>query len=114
MTAMCSCDEGLPAIHQSIKRKARKCHVCAECRRKIEQGETYVVEDTLWEGSWYHGKMCEECHCDVRELQKAGCCVSQGELRTCLREEMEWCEEKEAGELMARYEKLLERSFAGR
>lgn len=43
------------------KRLARKGHVCCECRQKIEPGEYYWNEKTLYDGRLDTYKTCRDC-----------------------------------------------------
>jgi len=48
-------------LFNECERRARKEHVCCECRRTIERGETYVVESGMWDGRFSEYKTCQDC-----------------------------------------------------
>ena len=54
-------DGDLPVLFTSVKRKARKQHKCCECKRQIEAGETYLVEEGKWDGEFETFKTCSDC-----------------------------------------------------
>lgn len=62
---MCSIDDAEHfVIEESGHRNARKPHVCSECRRQIEIGETYYWSRGLMSGDgWWKTKQC--AHCEV-------------------------------------------------
>jgi len=41
--------------------KARKTHMCCECLRTIERGETYEQVSSLYDGRWSRFKTCKHC-----------------------------------------------------
>jgi len=43
--------------------KARKIHICDECQRRIQPGETYHRTAGSWEGDFFTNKAC--AHCDI-------------------------------------------------
>jgi hypothetical protein len=49
-------------------RKARKEHVCIECREKIQVGEKYHNIDLVYEGSFEHYKICHLCYLISKDL----------------------------------------------
>ncbi len=61
----CSCidiyDGETAAINETYTRKARKEHICYECRRVIKKGETYTLDDILADSEWEHYKTCSDC-----------------------------------------------------
>ena len=62
----CSCvyvDAGDCAgtMHSEIRRKARKQHICIECRRTIKINEMYEYAKGLYDGQWYEFKTCADC-----------------------------------------------------
>lgn len=61
---MCNIDDGdfCTVLHDATP-KARKPHICSECGRTIEHGETYRHHATLYEGRIETHKCC--AHCDV-------------------------------------------------
>ena len=50
-----------PTVFTEANRKARKQHVCCECFRKIESGETYRDESGMWGGEFRTYKTCADC-----------------------------------------------------
>jgi hypothetical protein len=52
-------------------RKARKPHVCCECRRKIQPGETYWHYRGTWDGDPVAKNTCDLCE-QLREDVMAG------------------------------------------
>lgn len=50
-----------PAIFNSDKRKARKEHICYECRGAINKGESYFVDSMIFDGEWSKYKICSKC-----------------------------------------------------
>lgn len=42
--------------------KARKRHVCGECGREIQPGQSYWFERGVNDGCWYSWKECVPCH----------------------------------------------------
>lgn len=46
---------------------AKKQHKCMECRRMIEPGEKYLLENYVWEGKFSSHKTCTHCQV-VREF----------------------------------------------
>jgi len=62
----CSCvyvnvDGDGPEFYSHFERRARKEHVCSECGRVIQKGETYRVETGRWEGRFDTYKICRDC-----------------------------------------------------
>lgn len=41
--------------------KARKKHICGECRREINKGEQYQYVFGVWEGKPSYHKTCQHC-----------------------------------------------------
>lgn len=58
---MCDCDCITPDAFWQRLRKARKEHVCCECRREIVIGETYVCVSGIWDGYPETHKICQPC-----------------------------------------------------
>jgi hypothetical protein len=52
---------GLPAFFAVETPKAKKPHICCECKGIIKPGETYQSAHGAWEGKWGHFKTCEDC-----------------------------------------------------
>lgn len=59
----CYCDSGdLPsACYEIIERKARKTHICCECKSTIDPGEKYFIHSGIWDGEWDEFKICSFC-----------------------------------------------------
>lgn len=73
-------DGDLPSVFRTETRKARKIHVCYECRKKIQPGEQYLVFTGCWEGKWEEYKTCQDC-ADLREeLSDRGTMAPFGDL----------------------------------
>ena len=62
---MCMADfsDGVCLVLHDRNHKARKPHICSECGRKIEAGETYNVQRTVFDGNADSYKTC--LHCQV-------------------------------------------------
>lgn len=59
---MCNYEYAEPAtVLNSTRRRARKQHLCCECGRAIEPGESYSFEVTLFEGRVRAYKTCAHC-----------------------------------------------------
>lgn len=59
---MCMIDDGeRSTVWNEVEKTARKAHVCTECRRTINPGESYVRIASLFEGSWDTYKQCAHC-----------------------------------------------------
>lgn len=58
---MCSVGDNLWEFFEDGDRKARKTHVCEECGRNIEPGETYHYYAGRWDGDFCNGKRCSHC-----------------------------------------------------
>lgn len=54
-------DCGGPEVSRSSMIKARKEHICTECRRKIQPGETYENVWGVWRGDQETFKTCSDC-----------------------------------------------------
>lgn len=67
---MCNTDYYPPAICETSDRKAAKEHKCSECRRVIAKGESYRLIDHLFQGEWWHTKVCAHCQVGMRWLTK--------------------------------------------
>ncbi len=58
----CYCEEGdLPAVSRTEWRKARKAHICCECKDIIRLGERYELTAGLWDGEWKTFRTCGDC-----------------------------------------------------
>lgn len=57
---MCSCGDG-PEVFRVSRPKARKAHVCCECRGTILAGETYRNVWGVWDGEQDTARTCLDC-----------------------------------------------------
>jgi hypothetical protein len=72
--AICDC-EPADLIVERIK-TARKVHKCCSCRESIEKSERYTQIDYIYEGSWYHDKLCLNCDALYKWLlDRSDCCI---------------------------------------
>jgi hypothetical protein len=60
-TCVCIDDYDGPEVYSSTMRKAKKEHICGECRKPIKVGETYEYVTGLWDGRWDWHKTCRIC-----------------------------------------------------
>jgi len=51
----------MPQIFNRYLRKARKQHLCCECRKPIKTGDTYWFARGLWDHRWGTYKVCVPC-----------------------------------------------------
>lgn len=82
MSADCFCDYDPAEVYERCDRKARKQHLCDECRRKINPGEKYENVFGVWEGRADTFKTCSHC-LDLRRWTEAHVpcvCWSHGNL----------------------------------
>lgn len=95
---MCMTDDWDSQVLRETKRKARKAHRCAECKKQISPGEHYIITATLTDHSVGHYKHCLKCDKIVaahfaaeRALGHYGGSFTIGELTQqvaeCIREE---------------------------
>lgn len=92
---MCSCDfdEG-PLVFQEAHVRARKPHVCCECRQSIPKAATYERASGLWrDGGWATYRTCLSCAAVRDDLSRRKICSAFGQLRDALSE----CGEAEYG-----------------
>ena len=63
MTTCCCLyvDDGPSVVLKDKLVRARKSHVCGECRREIKRGERYEVLVGVWEGDLRTQKTCLLC-----------------------------------------------------
>ena len=54
-------DETEPTCFLKRQRRARKDHVCCECRRVIKAGTVYEYESGIWDGEPSSFKTCPRC-----------------------------------------------------
>jgi hypothetical protein len=80
----CECDYDPNRIWHDRWRKARKQHVCEECRETIEVGERYHYATFLTaDGDWGDYTCCAPCH---RIQQDYAPCCALGMLRDTIEE----------------------------
>lgn len=65
----CYCDYDPAKWYRAEIRKARKPHICEECRGPILKGERYEFVAGCWEDTVSTFKTCERCH-DIRVWTK--------------------------------------------
>lgn len=53
-----------------VERKARKTHLCIECDRTIQSGETYTKSAGVWEGNFQSCKRCAHCMAYMRIIDR--------------------------------------------
>jgi hypothetical protein len=59
---MCAVDDADPCdVWHAVYPTARKRHVCEECQRSIQTGETYRRVKMLYEGYWSESITCAHC-----------------------------------------------------
>ena len=62
ITCDCSFEDGDPAKVENVTwRKARRVHVCCECREDIPRGVLYEHVSGLWDQHWSTFKTCKTC-----------------------------------------------------
>ena len=69
----CACvyvdlDYSPPSFHNAKLQKARKIHVCGECRRKIQPFEEYEYVAGMWDNYFETYKTCADCLSIRREF----------------------------------------------
>ena len=62
-------DDGGPSFCITKNRKARKSHICYECKSAIVPGEIYEYCSGLWEGQISSYKTCNSCVSARNEVQ---------------------------------------------
>ena len=85
MSSCCNYEDG-PDVFNEVLKKARKSHVCCECRSIINIGDEYQNITGLWDGHWSEYKTCEKC-ADLRESLEEVDCPYYGGLVNCF---VEW------------------------
>lgn len=85
---MCECagfsDADEPQVYQLRIVKARKKHICCECRETIGVGRLYEVAHELYDGHWMSWKTCLPCSRIRSDLCRCG--YVHGELRVAIQE----------------------------
>jgi len=71
----------LPSVFTNIIKRARKPHVCYECKVVIHAGDDYHAMSGCWDGEWHHYKTCIDCECLRDELKYDDELAPLGELR---------------------------------
>lgn len=94
---MCDGIDVEPAVVCSVARKARRAHLCRECRKVISPGETYLRLSSLYDGHWSDWPACQKCarvedaHAQAERAMGGSSSYYAGELletvRECIREE---------------------------
>ena len=51
-----------PTLYRETRRRARKTHMCVECRTDIRPGETYMEASGLWDGEFDTIRWCLCCN----------------------------------------------------
>jgi hypothetical protein len=59
---MCEGIDWEPSVTHEIPRKARRDHLCAECRNAILKGTSYIRCSSLTDGHWSDWAACLKCH----------------------------------------------------
>lgn len=77
MSCECVYSEGEPCEFANVKYvKARKNHICTECKREIVKGEEYELIKGKFEGDLFTDKTCNDC-LSVRRAFFCGGCAGQ-------------------------------------
>lgn len=63
--------DGYPEFFETSWPKAKKQHVCGECRGQIQPGETYEAASGKFDGHFFYEKTCEAC-ADIRQVYSCG------------------------------------------
>ena len=80
LTCECDWDAGPEVFREKIVR-AKKQHVCCECRKEISPGEDYEYVFGVWHGEAQSFHTCETCS-DLRaSLNEHGFCCNYGDLK---------------------------------
>ena len=72
-------------FHHTERPKARKSHICCECKREIFKGEFYEKVFGKFDGEVYREKTCSMCS-EIREGFSCESCPPYGELWTEMKE----------------------------
>ena len=82
----CEPSEGEPCeVWHATWRKARKKHICVECKEAIDLGERYEYTFIIFEGAPSSYKTCEFCTKEmIRIRRKHGMNIIPGELACAL------------------------------
>lgn len=59
-------DGTLPSFLNERMRRAKKSHICIECKSRIDAGEIYEYICGIWEGKFHQFKTCNTCR-SIRE-----------------------------------------------
>lgn len=98
---MCRIDDSeSDTVSHAETRRARVWHLCDECRRVIEKGETYRHAAGLFDRVWYRHRVCAHCMVGTEWLSANCGGYVLGEVRAELREHIE--EYPEIGRPLAR------------
>ena len=85
----CYCDFDPVYVWDERERVARKTYQCYECNEPIEPGDDYVYISMLWEGQWWHSRICDCCQADWKQLIAMGHCQELGGLSEAIEEAYE-------------------------
>lgn len=81
------CDYDQPAAYNEKVRKARKAHLCGDCRGDIKPGERYLYMSGIWEGKPENFSRCMDCQhlrCEIKRDTQDDACMFIGGLYTWL------------------------------
>ena len=54
-------DAEMPSVFSNNRIKARKKHICYECKHQINVGDFYWLAKGCWDGKWSDFHVCELC-----------------------------------------------------
>lgn len=83
------CDIESPAAYREIVRKARKPHICGDCKGVISIGERYTYISGIWDGDPSSHHRCQDCthlRCEIVKETDADNCMPMDGLVGWLRE----------------------------
>lgn len=81
------CDDEQPSCYREKVRKARKRHVCGDCRGEIKLGERYLYMSGIWDGTPENFNRCMDCEhlrCEIKRDTNSESCMFIGGLFTWL------------------------------
>ncbi len=81
------CDYDQPACYRETVRKARKRHVCGDCRGEIKPGERYLYMSGIWDGKPENFNRCMDCQhlrCEIKRDTGSEACMFIGGLKIWL------------------------------
>lgn len=72
------CFDGEPAsVYHETRPRARKPHVCCECRQTIAKGTAHQYATGICDGAWFQYRTCDACVAErlrVTRLEEAAGC----------------------------------------